>query len=357
MRQSEGIVGALALGGMVLADASGRDRKGAPSGAQSKTRDIKTALYSMTYSGVFYNGKALTMEEVIQRAKEYGYQGIELSGNVPHGNPLDMPKSRCVQLRKLAADSGVGIYAVAGNNDFSSPIMEHRECQLVYMRDLIRMASDLGAQFVRVLLAWNGVSKLPVPPGGGTYDVGRRVWAFTHEGDTEEQMWERCRDGLKESVRYAREFGVTLALQNHPPMVKHDYKDILRMVHEVDSPNLKVVLDALLLHQYDEAYIREAASEVGALQAMSHFGGDFDRTPDGKFTVTSNGVDVTTLQPMFVRAMLDIGFRGYISYECCHEATLVNGMAMGIEFPDKNARLAAEYMRGVIAQAQKGKSS
>ena len=60
---------------------------------------------------------------------------------------------------------------------------------------------------------------------------------------------------------------------------------------------------------------------------------------------------------MFVRAMLDIGFRGYISYECCHEATLVNGMAMGIEFPDKNARLAAEYMRGVIAQAQKGKSS
>ena len=130
------------------------------------------------------------------------------------------------------------------------------------------------------------------------------LWAFTHEGDTEEQMWERCRDGLKESVRYAREFGVTLALQNHPPMVKQDYKDILRMVHEVDSPNLKVVLDALLLHQYDEAYIREAASEVGALQAMSHFGGDFDRTPDGKFTVTCerSGRDNTSadVRPCYV---------------------------------------------------------
>jgi len=42
---------------------------------------------------------------------------------------------------------------VAANNDFSSPIPEHRESQLVYARDLMRMTADLGARIVRVFWA------------------------------------------------------------------------------------------------------------------------------------------------------------------------------------------------------------
>ena len=355
IRQTEAVVGGLALAGVVPTDALGKDPKGAQGNAGSKTGDIKLGMYSMSYSGVFFNGPGLTMEEVIQRAKKYGYQGIELSGKRPHGNPLDMPKSRCAQLRKLAADNGVPIYAVAGNNDFSSSVMEHRECQLVYMRELIRMASDVGAKLVRVLLAWVGVAKLPVPPGGGDYDIGDRVWETDHEGVSAEENWARCRDGLKESVRWAREFGVTLALQNHPVVLQPEFhKDVLRMVHEVDSPNLKMCLDSEYLAQYDEAHIRESVAEVGSLQMMSHFGGDFARTPDGKFTgVGRDGLDVTKVYPVFIRALLDNGFQGHVSYECCHNAPVVNGMTMGIEFPDNNARHAAEYLLGVIAQAKK----
>src|SRR5689334_4741733 len=92
--------------------------------------DIKIGLYSITYGGVWYRGDALTVEQVIGRARQFGYQGVEIDGKRPHGNPLDMPKARCQQLRKLASDQGVEIYAVAGNNDFSSPIPEHREAQL-----------------------------------------------------------------------------------------------------------------------------------------------------------------------------------------------------------------------------------
>ncbi len=93
--------------------------------------DIKIGLYSITYGGVWYRGGALSAEQVIQRAKKFGYPGVEIDGKRPHGDPLDMPKSRCQQLRKMAADMGLEIYAVAANNDFSSPIPEHRESQLV----------------------------------------------------------------------------------------------------------------------------------------------------------------------------------------------------------------------------------
>ena len=46
--------------------------------------------------------------------------------------------------------------------------------------------------------------------------------------------------------------------------------------------------------------------------------------------------------------MQEIGYDGYIGYELCHPIPDVNGDPVGIEFADLNARLAAEYMRGIL---------
>ena len=88
---------------------------------------MKLGLYSITYLGMWYRGKELTLEETIARAKEYGYDGVEIDGKRPHGNPLDWSKARCQDLRSLADDEGIEIYAVAANNDFSDPVPEVRE--------------------------------------------------------------------------------------------------------------------------------------------------------------------------------------------------------------------------------------
>ena len=55
----------------------------------------KVGLYSITFLGVWYKGDALTLDDMMIRAKDYGYDGIEIDGKRPHGNPLDMPTSRC----------------------------------------------------------------------------------------------------------------------------------------------------------------------------------------------------------------------------------------------------------------------
>jgi hypothetical protein len=49
----------------------------------------------------------------------------------------------------------------------------------------------------------------------------------------------------------------------------------------------------------------------------------------------------------------DIGYQGYAGFELCHPLPVVNGQTVGIDFVDKNAQLAAEYMRGVVAEAGK----
>ena len=305
--------------------------------AEEKKSQMKVGLYTITFLGVWYRGEALKLEDIIRRAKEYGYDGVEIDGKRPHGNPLDMPTDRCRELRSRADGEGVEIYGVAANNDFSSPVSEHRECQTLYVRELIRVASDLNAKTVRVFLGWPGVTRHPQI---GRYDIADSIWQTAHKPFSKEQTWAWCRAGLVECARYAGDAGVTLALQNHHPIIE-THHDVLRMVKEVDSPYLKVSLDAPIMPVKTPDYIHQAALDVGPLQVLSHFGGEYDRGPEGK-------VKGEAFYTPFVRAMHEIGYRGYLGYELCHPLPKVKGQTVGVEYAEKNARLAAEFMRGVI---------
>ena len=93
--------------------------------------------------------------------------------------------------------------------------------------------------------------------------------------------------------------------------------------------------------------IQRAAKAVGDLQVLSHFGGEYEKHRDG----TIKGA---AFYPPFIRAMHEIGYSGYLSYELCHPLPVVNGQTVGVEYAEKNAQLAAEFMRGLIAEARNG---
>jgi len=311
-------------------------------GAQKKKSNMKVGLYSITFLGVWYRGEALSLEEMIKRAKSYGYEGIEIDGKRPHGNPLDWPTKRCRELRSFSDGEGIEIHGVAANNDFSSPVPEYRECQIAYVKELIRMTSDLGARTLRMFLAWPGVTKHPQL---AQYTIAKDIWKYTHLKFTEEQIWTWCREGIAECARYAEDAGVILALQNHAPVI-WSYRDVLRMVKQVNSNSLKVSLDVPIMLDKSPENIRRAAKAVGNLQVLSHFGGEYDRDKNGKI----KGAKFYT---PFIQAMHEIGYSGYLSYELCHPLPKVNGQTVGIEFAEKNAQLAAEFMRGIIIEVTK----
>ena len=313
---------------------------------------LKIGLYSITYLGVWYDGPPLTIFEVIDRARRFGYDGVEIDAKRPHGHPLDLTEEYCREIRNKAADAGIEIYALAANNDFSSPVTEHRESQLVYMRDLIRAAANLRVSTLRVFAAWPGVYKKAI---GASYQVAEQVWHATHAGFAPEQIWDWCRNGLTEASIWARDSGVILALQNHPPVI-NNYEDMLRMIHEVNSPNLKACFDAPLARKQGVENMRAAARKVGSLQALTHFGGEYEQAADG----TVNGIVRARdgrITPEdfyidFAMAMNDIGYDGYTGYELCHALPELNGKPADIDFVDKNARLAASFMRTAMREAQ-----
>jgi sugar phosphate isomerase/epimerase len=237
---------------------------------------------------------------------------------------------------------------VAANNDFSSPVPEYRETQLLYVRDLIRMTADLGVKTLRMFAAWPGVT---LSSEGASYMTARRLWRDAHQQVSAEETWAWCREGLIESARMAGDAGVTLALQNHAP-VTNSPGDTLRLIREVASPHLKACIDAPLAARQGVTSMQEAAREVGALQILTHFGGEYDRAADGTVRGFDRNPDLT-LTPEnyyadFAEGMQEIGYEGYTGYELCHPLPKVNGETVGIEFADLNARLAAEYMRGIL---------
>jgi sugar phosphate isomerase/epimerase len=308
---------------------------------------MKLGLFSITFLGLWYRGRELPLEEVVRRAKRGGYEGMEIDGKRPHANPLDWPKRRCRELRKFADGEGIDIYSVAADNDFSSPIPEHRECEVAYVRELLRMAADFGARTLRVFLAWPGVTR---HPRLGRYDIARTLWEEAHKKFTAEEIWEWCREGMIEAAKYAADFGVTLALQNHKPVI-NDHRDVLRMVREVGSPNLKVCLDAPIMSDKRSEAVRQAALDVGPLQVLSHFGGEYERGADGRvrpFDPVAGKPVADESSLAFARAMREIGYSGYLGYELCHPLHKVNGEVVGVEYAEKNAELACEYMREVM---------
>jgi sugar phosphate isomerase/epimerase len=310
---------------------------------------MKIGLYSISYLGIWYDGPALNFEEVVKRAKDYGYDGIELDGKRPHGNPMDLDQRTRERMRKVLEREGLEIPCVAANNDFSSPIPEHRECQLLMVRELARLAADLGAKVVRLFAAWPGVV---VRDGMATYDLVRGEF-YTFERQfpfaTRLERWNFVKECLKEAAAFGEEFGVTMALQNHWPLIRH-WKDCYDLVKEINSPWLKVCLDLPMLESFDSAYVREAALTVGDLQVHTHFGGEF-YDDDGKIKLRT--LNFGQSQPdydQFISLMQEIGYKGYFCYELCHPVLSEAHERLGLDYVDEQVRMAREFMSALLGK-------
>jgi sugar phosphate isomerase/epimerase len=88
---------------------------------------MKFALLSVTYSGLFYDGKALSLDEQVYKAKELGFDGLSIEAKRPVASPLDLSKADRARIRSLAADEGIELVAVESLSNYCSNLMEERE--------------------------------------------------------------------------------------------------------------------------------------------------------------------------------------------------------------------------------------
>ena len=183
---------------------------------------MKVGLYSISCSGTWYNDvPALTVEEFVDTAKEYGYDGVELDLKRPHGSPIDLDSKRCREIRNYVDSQGLELCGAAANNNFTSPVPEQIENELLMVKEQIRVASELGAPQLRLFVSWRGIT---FKNGIATYEITKKHHTYYDALDYE--IRQRAIECFKECAGWAKEAGVVLALQNHSPIIE-TYNDML----------------------------------------------------------------------------------------------------------------------------------
>ncbi len=219
-------LGTLALGGLTssLSAAEPITRNG------SSHMKLSLAAYSfhrfLTQSWPQPSGDAGSMSllDFVDFCAEQNLDGCELTS---YYFPADITHDYLMQIKERTFRLGLDISGTAIGNDFCLPEGEDREFHLQMTRQWIDYAAAMGAPVIRIFAG-------QVP-----------------KGDTEATALDRCVLGINQSVAYAAEKGVVLALENHGGITAAP-EQLLAIVERVDdSPWFGVNFDSGNFHTAD----------------------------------------------------------------------------------------------------------
>jgi len=308
---------------------------------------MKFSLFTVTYAGLFYDGKALSIEQQIHKAKELGFDGLAIETKRPVAFPPDLSKADRARIKTVAAGEGIELVAIESLSNFCSNLMEERENNLAMMRYVLELAHDLDVNMVKIFAAWPGIINDDMPAMYGPYDRGNY---FKPLFAPDLKIWHRAVEGIREVADWAADMGITLVLQNHGPVLTPGYEDVLAMTKEVDRPNLKICLDVpMFFDRQDTEYVREAVEKCSGYIRYTHYGAwNFSKSEDGEVILDpAPGHGGKINYETFIEALHEHGYDGYLTSEYCLPV-LRNHKLCGIEDIDEATRRGLRYMKQLV---------
>ncbi|MEZ6046776.1 MAG: sugar phosphate isomerase/epimerase family protein [Planctomycetaceae bacterium] len=223
----------------------------------------------------------MSLDDVIKFAADQNLDGVELTS---YYFPKEVTNEYLMHLKQLTFSLGLDISGTAIGNDFGLVEGEARQEQLAYTRKWIDHAATMGAPVIRIF-------------------AGK-----TPNGDTDSAAIARCAAGINESLDYAAEKGVFLALENHGGITSTS-EQMLGIISAVkDSPFFGVNLDGGNFRTA-EPYKDLAAIAPYAINAQLKV----SLHPEGKPKEKADFVRQ-------LRMLKEAGYRGYIVLEYEEEA-------------------------------------
>jgi len=218
---------------------------------------------------------SMTLDDFIRLCADLNLDGTELTS---YYFPENFDDAYLMHVKELTFRLGLDISGTAIANDFCLPPGEAREKTLAHTRKWIDYAALMGAPVIRIFAG--------------------QVSA----GDSEQAAIDRCAAGINESLDYAAQKGVCLALENHGGITSTP-EQMFRIIEQVkDSPWFGVNLDGGNFRTADP-YSDLAKIAPYAINAQLKT----DVSPSGK----REDADLARV----VRILADAGYRGYIVLE------------------------------------------
>jgi sugar phosphate isomerase/epimerase len=273
-----------------------------------------TAIFSRTYG-------MKNVAEVIGAAAIDGYEGIQanLSSAGLASLPDTVPPGVAVQFCQEARARGIRLAALSGTYNMAHPDAKVRKASRVGFQNVVTAAREMGAPVVSLCT--------------GSRDP-HDMWKFHPENDSDE-AWKDLRSELEFALRVAQEAGIRLAIEPEPANVIHDARAAKRILNEMASPHLGVLLDAANLLTPEtlssqHAVIDEATGLLGGALLLAH-AKDIDAS--GQVVATGEG-EINLLA--FTKALRRVGY---------DDALIAHGFAA------EKAAVAAKVLRRIIGES------
>jgi sugar phosphate isomerase/epimerase len=253
----------------------------------------------------------------VDRMARLGYDAVELGG--------ELPVEEAGGIRRLLDGAGMGVSSICpsftAERDLSHPDREVRENAVRYVRGLADLAAAVGAPMV-IIAPTAFLRNQPIA--------------------SEEEEWHLAVESIRASGEYANSLGVNLTLEcwnRYGTYLLNRLEQAARLWRETGLSNGGVMADTYHMN-IEERSLPQAIRETGELLNHVHLS-DSNRAAPGQGHIDFESV---------LRALMDIGYRGYLAFELDARAAARSGvMPAGDDLPGRLMQQAIEHTRRLEA--------
>jgi len=162
---------------------------------------MKLSMDTVSYAGYFTDGEHVEIEEAMNRAAKFGFDAIDVFAHRPMGFPMDLDQDRRKRIVDHAGKLDLAMACVEcctnymrGNHVLVFP----QEKEILYTREAIKLAVDLGIPLVRILAGFIGYFMNPLAQSGyGNPAFESRSRRVSQNKDWLEQ-WHAVKDAFRD---------------------------------------------------------------------------------------------------------------------------------------------------------------
>ena len=259
---------------------------------------------------------AQTIPEVFEKMKLYGAEQTQFSFNpfcppypgpdaVMERMPETVPDDMIRQVAEAARASGVEVTIVAGLWNMIGRDLNDRDAGLMQLERTMQACQALDCRVINIC----------------TGSKGAHMWCRSPENDTLKAWMDICRT-MEQALALAEHYSIALGLEVEASNVINTPEKARRLIDDMASPCLKVLLDGANLfppgscRAENAGPILDRAFDLLGGDIVAVHGKDVKAGPDLDFTYCGDGiVDF----PRMLRRLKALGYTGGIVLHGAHE--------------------------------------